>query len=108
MPKAKPDRPTDKAVEDAIACIMARRAANRSQLPSVINLPDGAYLSVALLAVTALAAVAWGSNAMSVWLAALPGMLLLAGFTMKGVFGALLLYEGWVRWRRQRKEGEAE
>jgi fatty acid desaturase len=106
MAKAKPDEPSQpSAGEDVLAYLMARRAANR-QPPSVINLPDGAYLAVAILAVTALVVAAWQPDTLPLWVAGLPAVLLLAGFTMKGIFGALLLYEGWLRWRRQRREDE--
>lgn len=93
------------AADDVLAYLMARRA-NRSPPPSVINLPDGAYLAVALLAVAALITAAWRPETVPVWIAILPAVLLLAGFTMKGIFGALLLYEGWLRWRQQRKDDE--
>lgn len=106
MAKTKSQEPNEQAAgDDVLAYLLARRS-TKPQPPSVINLPDGAYLAVALVAVAALVAMAWRPNTMPLWIAALPAVLLLAGFTMKGIFGALLLYEGWLRWRKQRKDDE--
>jgi fatty acid desaturase len=107
MTKAQPsDSSEPSEAGDLLAYLAARRAANRPQPPSVLNLPDGAYLAVALVAVAALIVAAWRPTTMPLWMTALPAALLLAGFTMKGVFGALMLYEGWTRWRKQRMEDE--
>ena len=92
------------AAEDFVRELV-RGEARRAQLPSVINVPDGAYLSVALVAMAALIAHAWSPAYTPLWLVAGTWGILLAGFTMKGIFGALMLYEGWLRWRQQRKDG---
>lgn len=104
MAKAKPKNETeDKGGNEILDYLVARRLAADSQLPSIINVPDGAYIAVALLAVASVVAHGWA--ALPLWVALIPMVLLLAGFAMKGVFGGLMLYEGWQRWHSQRRRG---
>lgn len=99
------DQPIEKsATETAIAYLQARRALNRSQLPSVINLPNGAYIATALVAVAAIAATAWRPAAVPAGIAIVPAGILLAAFCAKTLLGILMLREGLLRWRRDRKE----
>lgn len=95
---------TNARVDEIAAYIMARRAARLAQLSSILNFPNGAYISVALVAVAAIVANGW-ADPTPFWLVAAPVALLLAGFAMKTVFGALMLYERWQRWREHRKDG---
>jgi hypothetical protein len=104
MAKTKPqEQPDEKPGTDILDYLAVRRLPSDSQLPSIINVPDGAYIAVALLAVAAVVAHGWA--ALPMWVALIPMVLLLAGFAMKSVFGGLMLYEGWQRWRSQRRRG---
>lgn len=100
--KSEPVKESFELSQDAIAFLESRRAASRAPLPSVINVPSGAYIATSLVAVAALAVVALRPGSLPTWLALIPAVLLLAGFTMKSIFGALMLYEGWRRWHHER------